>query len=143
MSKYFSLLLLFLIGGCQPQSSSDDQSVQMENLSAYRWQLIAISTEQTLPEKAELVPYLEFMPDNKVSGYLGCNRFQSSIIVQPNHVVFGPVMSSKRYCTDSMALEMAFAEALKQTTAMELNDKVMTLKDKSGQVLMTFKGKSH
>lgn len=143
MSKYLSLLLLLLISACQPQSSSNTQSLDIDTLSAYRWQLIAISSAQEIPEKAELVPYLDFLPENKVSGYLGCNRFQSAISLQAGSAVFGPVMSSKRYCMQSMALEMAFAEALKQTAAMEINGKVMTLKDASGQVLLTFQGKSH
>lgn len=139
--RVISLIVALILTGCQvKESPASPVTVNQELVQKYRWQLIAFNPERQVPEKTESVPFIEFLASGKVSGFTGCNRFQSSANLKDGAVAFGPVMSSKRYCVATASTESAFIEALPKVSYVSFENEQLNLLDSNKTVLMTFKG---
>lgn len=81
--------------------------------------LVAGGTKVALP--AEKPPVLQFLPDGRVAGFSGVNRFNGSYKLGQNGVItWSPAMTSTRMADEPerMKLEGSFLKALQATTRL-------------------------
>ncbi|WP_404409192.1 META domain-containing protein [Pseudidiomarina marina] len=89
-------------------------------LSGASWQLHASELDKP--------PTIQFMSDNSVFGYSGCNRFQGNFQLSGEGLSFNPLAATKMMCSqEQMSAEQALFEALDQVTGFEVGDNGNTL----------------
>jgi heat shock protein HslJ len=81
---------------------------------------------------------LNFGADNRVSGYAGCNGFNSTYAVDGSALSFAAIASTRRACVDAAltAQENAYLSALRDAQAFVLEDRRLTLEYGDGQRLV-------
>ncbi|WP_286233972.1 META domain-containing protein [Thalassotalea sediminis] len=131
--------VLFLFS-CQQDSKTAKLSLSVDSLENVRWQLHSAQAF-TIPTKGELVPYIEFIAPDKVSGFTGCNRFQSNVNIDNSTIHFTPLAMSKRYCMETAEVESAFVKALTTVEQGHITDNTLTLLNENGDMVLSFKGK--
>jgi heat shock protein HslJ len=86
--------------------------------------------------KQEQIPYIYFNPFTKsVTGFTGCNRFSGTFHQHDNQLSFGPLLSTKMFCTGSA--ENFLMQALRDVNSFEMQHDVLTVK-KDGNILIVF-----
>lgn len=89
-------------------------------ISGVSWQLHASALEQP--------PSIQFMSDNAVFGYSGCNRFQGEYQLTGEGLSFKPLAATKMMCApEQMEAEQAMFEALDKVTHFTVGDNGNTL----------------
>lgn len=86
-------------------------------------------------------PFLIFMPDGKVTGSGGCNRFFSSFKVTDTTLKIGLIGATRMYCHDPpwlMDMEGAFFGCLVRSFRYELGEDNLTIFDEEGKQLLNF-----
>ncbi len=114
--------------------------VKNADLYAQSWQLTQIKGQDVV--YAENYPKVDFSFDNErkmAYGYSGCNRFSAFYILVDGHVNFGPLSSTKMYCSDHAELEVSFLTEFKKTNYFEVIGNRLTLSDGNKNILLTFK----
>ncbi|CAM4199161.1 META domain-containing protein [Pseudoalteromonas ostreae] len=84
-------------------------------------------------------PFIQFSKDNKSHGFLGCNNFAGSYQADQQTLTFSPQASTRKMCSQGMEQEAAMSGVLENTATWDINGESLTLKDKQGKVLATFK----
>lgn len=78
---------------------------------------------------------LQFLPDGKVSGSGGCNRYSGSVALKGSQITFTPMASTMMACAPAlMDQETRFFAALTQADAVTF--------DKTGALLIHVKGEA-
>lgn len=98
---------------------------------------VTINGVQVTVETKE--PFIQFSKDNKSHGFLGCNNFAGSYQVDQQALTFSPQASTRKMCSQGMEQETAMSGVLENTATWNINGESLTLKDKQGKVLATFK----
>lgn len=89
-------------------------------ITGVSWQLHASALEQA--------PSIQFMSDNVVFGYSGCNRFQGEYQLTGEGLSFKPLAATKMMCgPEQMDAEQAMFEALDKITHFTVGDNGNTL----------------
>lgn len=103
-----------------------------------RWKLIAIENQPIItkspPDEAHLLLNSD---DNTVAGYSGCNRFSGGFTRQDEALSFGPLLSTRRACIDSMDLEANYLQALAKIDRVEIVERELRAFD-GEELLLTF-----
>jgi|PlaIllAssembly_1097288.scaffolds.fasta_scaffold1835356_1 heat shock protein HslJ len=89
----------------------------------------------------EAKPFLIFMPEGRLTGSGGCNRFFSSYEVSDCQLKIGLIGSTRMYCHDPpwlMDLEGDFFGCLERSSSFELTEDALTIKDREGKELLSF-----
>ena len=108
-----------------------------------RWLLVRYSDSKdrlsiTGPEN---MPFLTFMPDGKVTGSGGCNRFFASYESSGISLKVGLIGSTRMYCHDPpwlMDMEGDFFSCLERGSRFELIGDSLKIFDAGGRQLLTF-----
>lgn len=101
-------------------------------ISGASWQLHASALEKP--------PTIQFMSDNSVFGYSGCNRYQGNYQLTGEGLSFNPLAATKMMCSpEQMSAEQKLFEALEQVTRFEVGDNGNTLQLRNnGETLLRF-----
>jgi heat shock protein HslJ len=86
-------------------------------------------------------PFLIFMPDGKVTGSGGCNRFFSSFEITGSALKMGLIGATRMYCHDPpwlMDMEGDFFSCLERCSGFELAEDSLTVFDAEGKQLLGF-----
>jgi heat shock protein HslJ len=89
----------------------------------------------------EAKPFLIFMPEGRLNGSGGCNRFFSSYEITDGMLKVGLIGSTMMYCNDPpwlMDLERDFFICLERSSSFELKDDTLMIKDVEGNELLSF-----
>ncbi len=93
-----------------------------------------------LPEKSDCdtPPVLEFLPDNRLSGDLGCNRAAGSFEFDGQNILFNKVGVTRKMCAPQyMELESKMLDLLQHARTVSKSDKGLTFYDADGNEIMT------
>ena len=98
------------------------------SLGGTAWHLIEVVWSEvpgdTPLEKAEL----NFSTEGGLTGSTGCNRLNGSYTRKDNSLLFGPIMTTRRACPDSLgALEMAVEAGLSKVNGFDISGGVLHL----------------
>jgi heat shock protein HslJ len=89
----------------------------------------------------EAKPFLIFMPEGKLTGSGGCNRFFSSYEISDRRLKVGLIGSTRMYCQDPpwlMDLEGDFFNCLERSSSFELTEDTLMINDMEGNELLSF-----
>jgi heat shock protein HslJ len=87
-------------------------------------------------------PFLIFMPEGRVAGSGGCNRFFSSYEISGPSLKIGLIGSTMMYCNDPpwlMAMEGDFFRCLERSSRFELAEDSLKIFDIEDRELLRFK----
>ncbi|MDO6426089.1 META domain-containing protein [Thalassotalea sp. 1_MG-2023] len=133
--------LVFTLSACQQEQRDENLSLPVETLKNVRWQLES-AQGFSLPNKTELIPFIEFIETGKVSGFTGCNRFQGGVNIDDSTIQFAPLAMSKRYCMETAEIESLFVQALEQVAQGHITENTLTFYDQNDKAVLTFVGQS-
>ncbi len=86
------------------------------------WRLIEVVWKDMSTNTALNQVQLQFSDDGKLSGSLGCNRFNSSYQVQQGKLSIGPMMTTKKTCQGEQGeVEAAMNKSLAEVNAYEIS----------------------
>ena len=68
-------------------------------------------------------------------GFAGCNQYNANYTLTDSALTFGPVMSTKMACLESMEIEMVFLSTLPYVTNWQQPDSILTLTSSGGVVV--------
>ncbi|TDJ44660.1 MAG: META domain-containing protein [Gammaproteobacteria bacterium] len=135
--RILMFLALLLPAACERGPEAPVVTPAAELLDT-RWKLIAIENQPIItkppPDEAHL---LLSSDDNTVAGYSGCNRFSGGFTRQDGALSFGPLMSTRRACIDSMDLEANYLQALGRVDRIEIVERELRMFD-GEDLLLTF-----
>jgi len=83
---------------------------------------------------------LTFVPDGKVAGSAGCNRFTGTYSVDSEKVTIGNIAATRKLCTgpdEVMEQELAFLEALGATAIARIEGDRLELRSAEGALLVS------
>lgn len=125
------LLVTLLIAAC-------GNAAPAANLTNRQWQLIEINGQPPVAAGQPLT--ITFGPDNRASGFAGCNGFSGSYRLEGAAIAFSQMASTLIACVDDAitAQELAFHQALNMSARYELKDNVLSLLNGNGHVLLRF-----
>lgn len=106
-------------------------------LIANEWQLKEMLTENGKIDLPKRVPTIMFSDSTRVFGFSGCNRFMGKYEIKGNTISIDPGASTMMACLD-MTLEKQFTKALTNVKTYTVANHELQLKDKTGQLVLTF-----
>ena len=111
-------------------AAADEKPVVLEGTS---WMM------QLPPESdCAITPMLEFGPDNRVTGDLGCNRASGRIEFDGMNIRFDKVATTRKMCGKKyMDLEAQMTNMMANARTVKLDEKGLTFLDSEGRPLMT------
>lgn len=124
-------VLCAAVAGCSTTGvSSQAKPVVLENTS---WML---QVEKTAD--CDAVPYLEFLPGNRVTGDLGCNRATGSFEFDGHSILMDKVGVTRRMCGPQyMALEARMLKVINESRSVSQSDKGLAFYDAEGKEIET------
>lgn len=104
-------------------------------ITGVSWRPVTIGAD-TIPDNSGV--FVLFEVDGSVTGHGGCNRFTGSLASSDSGIAVGQLASTRMACSEEiMNREMAFMEAVQQTTGFRGDGQRMNLLDSEGNVLVT------
>src|SRR5690554_880932 len=92
-------------------------SEQLSGCAGEPRQLITGVSWQLHGSNLDSPPHIQFMPDQTVFGYAGCNRFHGHYDLSGESLTFKPLATTKMMCApEQMAVEAQFLEALQDVS---------------------------
>lgn len=126
--KFLTLILTFTTlmscGNTKHASALNNEKQSMNTISG-DYQIEALGTKDV----SEYNLTISFNDSTKtVSGFAGCNRFSGTYILTENNLSFGPIVSTKMACIDSVnEIETMMLKALSKTNNYSLNKQKITI----------------
>lgn len=133
----FVFFLLFLAGFAlvMLQGRQINRAGGGAEITGVSWRPVTIGAE-TIPDNSGV--FVLFEVDGNVTGHGGCNRFTGSLASSDSGIAVGKLASTRMACSEEiMHREMAFMEAVQQTTGFSGDGQRMNLLDSEGNVLVT------
>lgn len=79
-----------------------------------------------------------FDQNDRLYGFAGCNNFNGNYKQRSSQLNIQPLVSTRKFCADSSALELQFTQSLQSADRVEVNgDKLQLFKD--NQLILQFK----
>lgn len=139
MKKITLFLSLFIILiGCN--TSKKTPTMEDDLALNYKWELSMIEDQPIKDEniKGE-VPYIEFTGENRISGFLGCNRLMGFYKLNNGHrLSFDQLGTTRMACLEMGELENHLLEVLNKVASYTIQDQTLTLKSEQGDLLAIF-----
>ena len=126
MKKYLiGLLAAFVLTACGGKSS---ETIQGE------WKLISHrSGPNQIPAVVDVGASIEFDPEGRMSGNVGCNSFGGDYTVDGNTIKFGAIMSTEMFCEGPVGgQESAVLSVLQESTTFVIDGNMMTITSSNG-----------
>ncbi|WP_318401570.1 META domain-containing protein [Photobacterium leiognathi] len=109
-------------------------------LAGQPWELVTLAGETVKPGADGNMAFIQFDMDKKSAyGFSGCNNFQGTFETSNGTLTMGPAASTRKMCMDGMELEKAFLASVPTYASYAIVDNVLTVKDKQGKEVATFK----
>ncbi|MGQ1889802.1 META domain-containing protein [Thermophagus sp. OGC60D27] len=118
---------------------TNDSSDHLNQITKQKWQLSQLtSMSDKIPDN--LSPFIKFNTETKqINGFGGCNNFFGEYELGiEGHIRISQISSTKKFCSETMELETAFTEMLKNCMYYELQPNKLILKDKTKKQLAIF-----
>ncbi len=120
--------ILFCSCGNSPYASQNDPGTDLPGTS---WKL---------KTKDNAVPTLTFDKDlSEISGYTGCNNYNADVEQIGPTIKFSSFFRTEMACESSMEQEREFMIALSEVFSFVQVNNTLSLKDRSGRTVLTFK----
>ncbi|WP_127844603.1 META domain-containing protein [Psychroflexus aestuariivivens] len=127
---FASLVLL----ACKAQKQNEANTTKLVNADY----LITHLGDETVSDE-ELTMEVD-ADEQRISGYSGCNNYKFEYELDENgRLDLGLGVATKMYCEDSMDLESKFFQKAGLVTNFVLKDNTLSLKSKSGEILIKAK----
>jgi heat shock protein HslJ len=139
-SMLFALGVVLAMTACDTTKSSTQEVVNSIESKSGAALLVGAFTIGSIAEKDYSSKSLVLTFDsenNSVHGTTECNGISSSYEIRGNQITFGPVISTRMYCEGKMDAESEMAQALGETVRFSVNDQVLYLYNKEGNILLT------
>lgn len=139
-----SLLVLSLVGVLSAACSSEPAWVKQEreaqrspaSLQGHRWVCVGMDARGADPREPLA---LEFLPEGRLQGFAGVNRFGGSWTAGEGVLELGSLVSTKMGGPpELMDLERRYLEALGRVRGFSLQSGLLRLKDGAGSVVLEF-----
>lgn len=111
--------------------------VRPKFISGFTWELVWVNGKKVRPELYDgIYPTLEFVDDNTMGGYSGCNGFSSEFALNDTEIQVNNILTTYRGCGDLPGkIEDEYYSALKQSTQLfSEGEDLIFMKD--GQISM-------
>jgi heat shock protein HslJ len=119
------LLVLFVLAACASGSSA---SVSGE------WRLVSYGSASSQTAAIGGVnTNIEFTPEGKLNGNVGCNSFGGDYKVNGNNLAFGPIMSTMMACEGVSDQEMATIAVFQKSATFVLDGSTLTITSGDGK----------
>ena len=139
----FSILLIaFLIGGCSPYRSINNQKENNEKTKTSiiaDWKLEMMSNKKYNQEQTSKNIRIRFdANNNRFSGNDGCNQiFGNYQLLDDNNIIIEKIASTKMACM-RMELSGAYKQLLRSSKHYTLEGETLKLFDASGQTVLKY-----
>ena len=109
-------------------------------LEGTSWQLVTGEAKSASGDCENLPPLMTFMPDSRVAGNLGCNRFTGGYKIDGKTFQFGDKLASTRMmcAPEAIKMEERMTAIIAQTRFMTQDDKGLMLWNEKGELLAQF-----
>jgi putative lipoprotein len=133
------LILGALVGvdllACQQKRSSPGADSAATPLAGTEWTLVTLSGQPAGSGNGGKPATLTLTtPDDRVSGFAGCNRLAGTYQAAGDSLKFGPLILTRMACPSGMDLEQHFAAALDSTRRYRIEDRRLDLLSDAGVV---------
>ena len=131
----FSLLLVVILAGCETLEKNGTKTTTDSEMLQSRWELTLLDGKTVL---AEQPIYIELTPDNRVTGFVGCNRLTGSYRIEKGNQIRFLQLATTRMACPEMALEARVLEMLAVIDKFVLDDGRLTLSGDDGTTIAAF-----
>ena len=123
--RIFIPLLLFLV--CSFQYQTEEARVLPKELHG-NWQLGKLYTLKTPRAITTYNVFVSIEEDGKVSGFSGCNRFNTTLKLRNDSLLFGTLLRSRKFCEEEyLDVEDALLAGFKNTNRYLYKNNTLTL----------------
>lgn len=128
-------LVALLMTGLSPASGSTDTTAGASGLSGTYWWVEDIGGAGVVDRSHTT---MGFLPDARVVGDSGCNRYQGAYHVAGTALQVGPLAGTRRACPDAlMRQEQRFYDAMRRVAGWRIEPTgLLWLLDEAGQPLI-------
>ena len=134
----FVFFLLFLAGFALVMLQGRQMSMVGgggAEITGISWRPVTVGSA-AIPDDSGI--FILFEVDGSITGHGGCNRFSGSLEKSDSGIAVGQLASTRMACSDEiMNRELAFMEAVQQTTDFSSEGNRANLFDSNGNVLAT------
>ena len=112
-------------------SSSKNAKKTESLLTSTEWKMMSVKANndaELLIPPVEKVPTLKIDADGKASGFAGCNRFNGPVTLNGNGINFGNLAATMMFCAETMNVETAFMQALREVDTYTIENGTLYLK---------------
>lgn len=111
-----------------------------EKLVGKKWHLVSFKGEEIQLKEAKAErPNIEFMEDDTMFGYTGCNEFRGGYSLKEGYEIsFSNIISTKMFCPE-METENEFLNVMGKASYYIFEDHALVIHDENHQALATFK----
>ncbi len=107
----------------------DDAAVKNPVLGSY-------SVEELLGKDVRNKEYFISFEADKVSGFMGCNRYAGTYKFEKQSINFEPLFSTKKYCDNDMENETLWFKASTEVTSFKIENKTILLYDNANNLVL-------
>ena len=134
-----SCALLFILSACASKKKNKEENQYHMTISSLQWRLLSVQSEEdgVLEPAKDNLPTLMVSEDGEVSGYSGCNHFSGKVTIKGSGLKFGNMVSTRKFCFESMNIENALLKALSNSDNYTIKNGDLLLKEKDN-VVATF-----
>jgi putative lipoprotein len=134
-------MLLIRISGDAGSAASGAAS-GVDGLEDTHWMLIELAGEAVAAGDNQRNPHFVLRSeDHRLAGSGGCNRLMGSYELEGGQLRFGQMAMTRMACLQGMEIEAAFASALGEVRAWQMDSDALELLDGYGEVLMRFEAR--
>ena len=133
--RFAFALTLFSLVGCAGRFNGSSPLFRSD------WVLTEMSGVPVQQSRGEDNASVRFDYNNRsASGMGGCNRFNSSVDMDSKELSFGPIASTKMYCTDQQ-FEDRYLSELAKVRRYTIEDGFLSLRDDRRRVILKYRAR--
>lgn len=96
-------------------------TVAEDKLTGVRWKLTELLGQAIPATEPDMMPYLQFGEDGRVSGFAGCNQFTGAYQTEGLRLIFKPMATTEKACLNT-STEQQFLSTIQRIDNYSLND---------------------
>lgn len=118
----------------------DHKEPEVRMMELGQWELKSLKGEPVKFESKEGNKlYFEFMKDNKIAGFSGCNTFSGAYSLNKDQgIEFSQMISTLKSCPDVEFKEALFLKVFEHSTSFKMKNDKLTLHNAEGKELASF-----
>lgn len=121
---------MILLGACRPVTPT---------ITGKEWVVVAIGDHQApVGAGGKLLTLILDDSTHQASGFSGCNQYNATYTLTDSSLTFGPVVSTKMFCTEVADVELIYLSSLPYVSHWQVSDSILTL-TRTGGMAMKFR----